>query len=170
MMKTHLHETWDMERLPTATWMPRALCRGQVDRMVPQRYNENGHRVHPDDYEAAVIHAKKLCDVCAVQAPCRSYGLAVSRRVEDHGVYGSLTMEEREQLIGYSMRFNPLSAVQRPCGTAGAYRRHMRRGEQPCDLCRAFRAEDQRERRHRKRSKTSSTKGGGHGKSVETQR
>ena len=135
--------------------------------MVPKRFKDNGHRVHPADYERAVLHAKQLCDVCAVQGPCRAYGLAVSRQVEDHGVYGGLTMEEREQLIGYSMKFEPPRATQAQCGTPGAYRRHIVRKEQPCDVCRAFKAEYARERRHRLRTQVTPTRGGHRGKSVE---
>ena len=159
-----------MDRLPTTAWMPRALCRGQADRMVPQRFKDNGHRVHPTDYERAVLHAKQLCDVCAVQAPCRSYGLAISRQVEDHGVYGGLSMEEREQLIGRSMKYEPQRQARAKCGTAGAYRRHIVRKEQPCDVCRAFKAEYARERRHRLRTQASERRGGCRGQSVKEKR
>lgn len=34
-----------------------------------------------------------------------------------------------------------------PCGSVGAYQRHKRRGENPCDACRAANAGYHRERR-----------------------
>ena len=39
----------------------------------------------------------------------------------------------------------------KPCGTAAAYRRHLRRGERPCEPCRqaeALRHAEHREREH----------------------
>lgn len=38
-----------------------------------------------------------------------------------------------------------------PCGTYAAYRRHKRRGEQPCDACREAYNERQRENYRRRR-------------------
>lgn len=138
--------------------------------MVPQRFKDDGHRVDINDYDAAVLRAKQLCDVCAVQAPCRTYGLAISRQVEDHGVYGGLSMEEREQLIGHSMKYDPPRQAQTKCGTAGGHRRHQLRKERPCDVCRAYKAERTRERRHRLRTQAAETRGGHRGKSVEEKR
>lgn len=151
-MRSIPHENWDMDKLPDSAWMPRARCRGMADVMVPVRYLENGHRVHHDDYEAAVLAAKRICDTCVVLVPCRAYGLEVSRQVEDHGIYGGLSEEERQVILGARRVYNP-GRKRPPCGTHGGRKYHERRGEQPCDLCRAFRAEYAKQRRHRQRDK-----------------
>lgn len=38
-----------------------------------------------------------------------------------------------------------------PCGTTGAYRRHLKNGEDPCEECKAAATQDARERRARQR-------------------
>jgi hypothetical protein len=141
-----------MDKLPDSAWMPKARCRGMADTMVPRRYKDNGHRVHPDEYASAVLEAKRICDTCVVQGPCRTYGLAISRQIEDHGVYGGLSMEEREELLGFRRVYNP-GRKRPPCGTAGGYKHHRTNSEQPCDLCRAYRSEYMRRHRQSKRDK-----------------
>ena len=39
--------------------------------------------------------------------------------------------------------------VERLCGTVAAYRRHLRRGETPCQECKDANSAEQRERRDR---------------------
>lgn len=57
-------------------------------------------------------------------------------------------------------RFVPNVALQmptvaarklQPCGTTGAYRRHLKHGETPCDPCKEAATEDARQRRARQR-------------------
>jgi hypothetical protein len=45
----------------------------------------------------------------------------------------------------------PGRPVTQPCGTQAAYKRHQRKGEEPCDPCRLAWAEYQRELYQRRR-------------------
>jgi hypothetical protein len=55
-----------------------------------------------------------------------------------------MTNAERQKRYRDRLRGGP-ARVPKPCGTLAAYRRHQRRGEPPCDLCKAANAAYQRD-------------------------
>jgi hypothetical protein len=121
--------------------------------MVPARFDSLGRPLAESTYLAKVAEAKKRCDICVVANLCRDYGLAISAHVEDHGVYGGLTMEERHHLLGRISEYRPDGAPIRKCGSASGYHRHERLNEAPCKQCRAWKAERQRDYRERKKAR-----------------
>lgn len=78
-----------------------------------------------------VDQAKDLCRGCPVLAECRDYALTYPRL---HGVWGGLSERQREQMVG-PLPLDPEEAGLLPCGTAAAYKRHLRHGEAPCLAC-----------------------------------
>ena len=85
--------------------------------------------------------AAALCARCPVTAQCRSFSAN-----DSFGVWAG-------QSRGDGKTPGP-SLTQRyleECGTYNAYRRHLRRGEQPCERCLAAHRFRQRERHQRER-------------------
>ena len=153
-MKLKPHQTWNLPIIPIGTWIDRAACKeAPSSEMVPKQWTATGDRVQPVTYEHAVARAKKWCAICPVVSSCRDYGLAISSHVEDHGVYGGLTMEERNEILGYRTRYTPTRIGYSECGTHGAYRRHLRNGEKPCDTCREFVNRQAAQRRRTRRTR-----------------
>jgi WhiB family redox-sensing transcriptional regulator len=75
--------------------------------------------------------AKLVCARCPVRAECLTYALEHGERF---GIYGGLSERERRALERRPRTIRH-TAVQ-PCGTAAAYKRHQRNGEEPCQACR----------------------------------
>lgn len=73
--------------------------------------------------------AKRICADCPVRAQCLAF--AVEHHI-DYGIWGGLTEHERRPYLRARER---QYADLKPCGTAAAYRRHMRRGEPACGPC-----------------------------------
>jgi len=79
--------------------------------------------------------AKAVCAACFVAAECLDYALTTGERF---GVWGGFSERERRKLQDHhsdSPRDPPPRFIEH--GTAGGYRTHYRRGEQPCEPCRA---------------------------------
>lgn len=83
--------------------------------------------------------AREGCEVCPAKGDrCLSMLAAggpldprdVSPMMVASGLSGDALVAAVNRLAGGSKRL-------RPCGTAAAYRRHVRRGEEPCAACRA---------------------------------
>ena len=103
-------------------WQNRAVCAGADPDVFfsPKRTNE----------------ASALCARCPVVAQCRSFSAN-----DRFGVWAG-------QSRGDGKNPGPsLTAVYvEECGTYNAYRRHLRRGEQPCQRCLAANRFHERER------------------------
>ena len=108
--------------------------------------------------KAAIAAAKAICKTCEVLETCRVYAI----ENEPYGVWGALDEDERraarrflkvpspqarERLKPHRNKGRPKGGEVQPCGTPGAYQRHVRRGEKACDACKAAQALRSRERR-----------------------
>ena len=88
--------------------------------------------------------AQMMCADCPLFDPCRDYALA---RPEVRGIWGGTTDEDRDEirkgrvletLAQYEARTGRKTSRGKevdPCGTTGAYRRHIRAKEPPCRPC-----------------------------------
>lgn len=112
-------------------WSERGNCYG----MDPNLFVFQEPRGHLND--AKVTAAKQVCAGCPVVAEC----LADALSFDAVGVWGGLTEYERRVLLGLPVHVKDRrrTRVLAPCGEYGAYRRHVRRGEDVCDLCKGAR-------------------------------
>lgn len=94
-------------------WQDEAICKGKSDLFYPPP-GVTGRQV--DKYEEA---AKALCAACPVRSDC--YQTAVDNN-ETWGIWGGV-------------KFGP----KNKCGTFAGFTAHRRRGEPPCEACRAAR-------------------------------
>lgn len=86
-----------------------------------------------DDAHAAT--ARKLCTGCPLAALCRTQ----ARDNREWGTWGGETSAERAA-AGYppaGWRGRGHKTELKPCGTAAAYRRHLRAGQKPCRPCKS---------------------------------
>jgi WhiB family redox-sensing transcriptional regulator len=132
------------------SWREGAACIGTP---IDWFYIGSGHVVRPE--------VKRLCAGCPVQEQCLDYAL----KHEDHGYWAGTTEKERARMrkslkivlekpeVGMFIeaktqkrKYTKASELV-PCGTAAAYRRHIKRKEAVDDECRKAAAEYQRERR-----------------------
>lgn len=98
----------------------------------------------PDAADARSLQlAKAVCAACPVIEQCLSGAL---RRGERYGVFGGLTVEERDVLTGRRKR---KVAV---CGTIAGYNRHRRLKQRTCLACRRVATEQARERYNRRQA------------------
>jgi WhiB family transcriptional regulator, redox-sensing transcriptional regulator len=86
----------DFSRLPGPNadlwdWQLRGLCRGKDSSLFFHPEGERG--AARSSREAA---AKEICMNCPVQIPCADHALKVR---EPYGVWGGMTVEEREELL-----------------------------------------------------------------------
>lgn len=117
---------------PADDWRTDAACRDDPDRMFP----DPGSPIR-------IADAKAVCTGCPVRLQCQQWALDSGER---HGVWGGLSEDERADLVGRHQQ-------TAPCGTPGAYRRHLRRGEPADEACRRAYAVEQAEKRHRARKR-----------------
>jgi hypothetical protein len=96
---------------------------------------------HPVDWwfpadKVNATTAKQICNTCPLIEPCKAHGIAHER----HGVWGGLTVRERQALRGKG-NTPPLVLHRRinraECGTRSGYNRHMRDQTKPCPECKA---------------------------------
>lgn len=90
-----------LDRLPGRSeaewaWQLEAACRGMASSVFFHPWNERG----PTRLEREE-RAKAICAECPVIEACRTHAIAVR---ENYGVWGGLTEDERQQLIGRSSR------------------------------------------------------------------
>jgi WhiB family redox-sensing transcriptional regulator len=79
--------------------------------------------------------AKSICARCPVTAECLEFAL---RNGERFGIWGGLSERERRRLEhdrGIDRRRHEHRKKPIAHGTAGGYKAHQRRGEQPCRPC-----------------------------------
>ena len=97
----------DFSRLPGPNadlwdWQLSAACRGVDSSLFFHPEGERGAARSSREQSA-----KEVCTRCPVRAECASHALAVR---EPYGVWGGLTEDEREELLGRA-RHRPLEAV-----------------------------------------------------------
>lgn len=98
-------------------WRELALCRQtDIDLWFPEKPGPS----------AASRMAKQICGQCDVADRCLQFALDNNER---YGIWGGKTENQRAQLKADQRRV----VVH---GTRGAYLRHVRSGETPCDPCR----------------------------------
>ena len=102
----------DVSRLPLPVtriwdWQLRAACRDLDSAMFFHPANERGPAAAARDRAA-----KRVCAGCPVLASCRRHALSVR---EPYGVWGGLTVRERESILGRTRR--PVPGVASPAGT-----------------------------------------------------
>ena len=133
----------------SSTWRGKAACVGAGDLMFPEPGNRRG-----------VADAKAVCGPCPVWQQCLTEALAEEHgrsKANRFGIRGGLDTNQR-----YAMqrRHDATPAAKRtytggkplsPCGTQGAYDRHIRRKEPIDDACRKAHADRRREDRARAR-------------------
>ena len=115
--------------LTGSRWRAQAACAGD-DFLF---FSDN-----KDDKE----RARAYCRMCLVQAECLDEAM---RNDERYGIWGGLDPDERRIAKRQKQRL-------RPCGTTAAYRRHRAAGEEPCDDCKAAKAEESAAFRRKKAS------------------
>ena len=112
--------------LQTPDWQDLANCRDAEERWFfpPDGVNTQGY------YEIG----RGICRRCDVQDECLSYALEADER---YGLWGGKSPGERAKMQLVRVRhFTP-----KGCGTEAAHTRHVRAGEEPCELCKAARSE-----------------------------
>lgn len=88
-----------------------------------------------------VDHLRAICAACPVLDDCAED--AITGNYDPDGFQGGLTARERQRARRErGLPRTPLKPINH--GTAGGYQAHRRRGETPCDSCRAAKAADQR--------------------------
>lgn len=121
-------------------WRQDAAC---LDEDPDLMYPNPGDTIGIDD-------AKAVCARCPVRLECQQRSLD---RGEPYGVWGGLDETERAELLGRRRKTDPdaprITQQVAPCGTPGAYRRHLRRGEPADEACRRAYSLEQAEKRHR---------------------
>lgn len=130
-------------------WRLDAACRGVNPELffAPGRNDDRGRRLRTlGDMQRA--QALAYCARCPVRDACLDYAL----RFDELGIWGGTTYRERRRLRnelagrGVELHNRPevdllprVTAIGvdylAGCGTAAAYRRHLRRGETPCPAC-----------------------------------
>jgi hypothetical protein len=130
-------------------WRAQAACIDTGDLMFPD----------PGD-RRSVTEAKRVCAGCPVMEVCLAdamddeHGRSKANRF---GIRGGLDTGQRyakyrRQVPAPAIRRPPTSGKPlAPCGTQGAYDRHLRRGEPVDDACRKAHADRRREDRARAR-------------------
>ncbi|WP_199550314.1 WhiB family transcriptional regulator [Streptomyces sp. N35] len=84
--------------------------------------------------------ARQICAACLLADSCRTW----AREQRVWGVWGGETNSQRaaagfppDEFRGRGLPSGQRVRDYRPCGTRAAHRRHLRRGEEPCEACRA---------------------------------
>lgn len=105
-----------------------------------------------------IQQAKAFCHRCPVMQQCLNWSLDTQ---EPHGVWGGLSEEERNQLLGRRRSdtdpSNPRGSGRRraECGTLAAYHRHVKHKETIDDACREAKRRVSAEQRRRTKATVS---------------
>ena len=102
-------------------WHDSAACAGHSH---PEWWDGRIDGETPEQRRRRHQAAAAVCRTCPVAAQCWA------DRARSHGVHAGWWN-------GQVIRIPGGPAPLRPCGTTAAYARHIRRGEKPCDACRA---------------------------------
>lgn len=104
-----------------AHWRLAGACRGKDPELwFPERSNSKEARA-----------AKRTCAECPVKSRCLEWAVEVG---VEFGVWGGTTYADRRKLGIKKKQGGALKL--KDCGTAAAYRRHVKRGEPMDDRCR----------------------------------
>jgi WhiB family redox-sensing transcriptional regulator len=114
-----------MPLTPSGEPAGRAACRDHD----PELWFPNGTGPH---YHAQIQQAKSICNTCPVRPACAQLAIETG---EAEGVWGGLDPSERRGVRRRQGQYGRRRDLS-PCGTLAAYRRHLRREEIVCDLCR----------------------------------
>ena len=126
-------------------WAEQAACKGFRLEHGTEEWTRSWFPEKGNHQTKAVQRALAICDECPVQAECLQYSLDANLV---HGIYGGTTPQDRRDLFGQRIaRYRPRRTELRPCGTYAAYRRHLARGEKPCEECRQAHALQARDNR-----------------------
>jgi len=112
----------------TADWQAEAACRG---------YDPN---IWFPGQGGDVKLPKSICAACPVIDPCLEHALLN----EVCGVWGGVTERGRRvirQRRGIRVIRPEVAARTTVCGTMAAYKRHLREGTKPCNVCRRSNAD-----------------------------
>lgn len=111
----------------TDYWQLRAACRGADPRIFDTRAN--------------LVEARKFCGQCPVLAQCRGAGDGAQS-----GIFAGEWVTNPQAVTSLNRFFEAH-------GTEHGYRRHLERGERPCDACEqaAYRRVNERSRVRRER-------------------
>jgi WhiB family redox-sensing transcriptional regulator len=102
-----------------ADWMADAACKGHdINLFFPQR-------------GSSAAKANRICATCPVSSQCGNYAIDQGIRF---GVWGATSERQRGRVR------RERGGVQTPviiaqCGSTGAFHRHRKNGEEPCDAC-----------------------------------
>ena len=108
---------------PEQDWRSDALCT-QID----------GDMFFPKSGDAGQAQrAKAICARCPVREQCLAAALEADERF---GIFGGLTVRQRDALIRERNTPQHRRRHRAPCGTEAGAKRHWRDGEQPCEACR----------------------------------
>lgn len=115
------------DTLPRAKhWTDRAACAD--DHADPEIFYPVGQGPQALNDQAK---ARAVCARCPVQPECLHHALTAP---EEHGIWGGLDEVERRDVRSRPGRHGGARHLM-PCGTAAAYRRHIRRGEPVDEAC-----------------------------------
>lgn len=114
------------------------LRRIALERRPGKRPHGNACLETAGTYAGFMRHRRALQDPCE---PCaeasRQYSIAAAKRRVDEGVKPCPGCGEQIHYRSKSCRPCFYASKLKPCGTRAAYRRHLRKKEVPCELCRA---------------------------------
>lgn len=108
------------------TWQQRGACRSED----PELFFPVGQG---PDATAQTRQAKDVCRRCPVTNACLQWALETR---QDSGVWGGTSEQERKGMRIHDGNRNGAHELA-PCGTAAAYRRHLKNNEPVDPACRA---------------------------------
>lgn len=85
-------ESLSQQRISTEDWADLAVCKGRTTLFFPPRAERPQARARRE------AHARRLCDACPVQEPCKQF----ARSNHEYGFWGGESEEDRH-IAGYTV-------------------------------------------------------------------
>jgi WhiB family transcriptional regulator, redox-sensing transcriptional regulator len=85
-------ESLSQQRTSTEDWADLAVCKGRTTLFFPPRAERPQARARRE------AHARRLCDACPVQEPCKQF----ARSNHEYGFWGGESEEDRH-IAGYTV-------------------------------------------------------------------
>ena len=85
-------ESLSQQRISTEDWADLAVCKGRTTLFFPPRAERPQARARRE------AHARRLCDACPVQEPCKEF----ARSNHEYGFWGGESEEDRH-IAGYTV-------------------------------------------------------------------
>lgn len=85
-------ESLSQQRISTEDWAELAVCKGRTTLFFPPRAERPQARARRE------AHARRLCDACPVQEPCKEF----ARSNHEYGFWGGESEEDRH-IAGYTV-------------------------------------------------------------------